>query len=702
MRKPSLRRRLRSHTSPRTSELEPICLLWILRILIPLGGHHNFIDQRGFRNDNLAEAIGFGHWVDPYPEDFDPKLVLSEARALHKEVESGCARAKVPDCLEANVRHLAEQVGLDEIDSAILRFAVMLHSESLLDDAADWLGQMNTLKVHHVLAVVLDLPESAVRAALSTHGLLARSGLVTIDHQRNCNLRSKLDLLSHEFADLMLSTRADLVDLLRGTLFSAGPAHLRLDDFAHLERELRILHPYLRKATASKRPGVNLFLHGAPGTGKSQLARVLAEDLGYELYEIAREDDDGDPVQGERRLRAFRAAQSFFAKRKALIVFDEVEDIFNDGFAFLGRKSTAQNCKPWLNQMLEENPVPTLWLSNSIQDMDPAFIRRFDMVIELPVPPRQQRERILREHCADLLDDASLARIAEVEDLAPALVTKASSVIRSISDELGPKASAEALEQLISATLEAQGHRPLITNDPNRLPEVYDPGFIAADADLSDIANGLIEVKSGRICLYGPPGTGKTAYGRWLAEQLELPLIIKRASDLISKWVGGSEKNIARAFREADQQKALLLIDEVDSFLQDRRGARHSWEVSSVNEMLTQMEAFPGVFIATTNLMRGLDQAALRRFDLKVKLGYLKPQQAWELACRHCQALGLSEPSASDRAQLATLKQLTPGDFMAVLRQHRFRPLKSPKALIAALAEECAVKEGPKRSIGFI
>ncbi|MBW6608203.1 ATP-binding protein, partial [Salmonella enterica subsp. enterica serovar Weltevreden] len=86
-----------------------------------------------------------------------------------------------------------------------------------------------------------------------------------------------------------------------------------------------------------------------------------------------------------------------------------------------------------------------------------------------------------------------------------------------------------------------------------------------------------------------------------------------------------------KAFRKAQNDGAVLLIDEVDSFLQDRRGAQHNWEVSEVNEMLTQMESFSGVFVASTNLMEGLDQAALRRFDLKVKFDYLRADQAWAL-----------------------------------------------------------------------
>lgn len=168
-------------------------------------------------------------------------------------------------------------------------------------------------------------------------------------------------------------------------------------------------------------------------------------------------------------------------------------------------------------------------------------------------------------------------------------------------------------------------------------------------------------------------------------------------------YVGETEHNIAKAFREAELDGALLLIDEVDSFLQDRRRAQRSWEVTEVNEMLTQMESFQGVFIASTNLMDGLDQAALRRFDLKVKFDFLSPEQAWLLFERQCAALELSQPSSRLRQKLAKLHYLPPGDFAAVARQNRFRTIASPVSFVAALGQECLVKEEcQKKSIGFL
>ena len=80
-------------------------------------------------------------------------------------------------------------------------------------------------------------------------------------------------------------------------------------------------------------------------------------------------------------------------------------------------------------------------------------------------------------------------------------------------------------------------------------------------------------------------------------------------------------------FAAARQQNAVLVLDEADSFLSDRRGARQSWEVTQVNELLTQMEAFDGIFICTTNLMEKLDPASLRRFAFKVRFDPMTPDQ---------------------------------------------------------------------------
>jgi transitional endoplasmic reticulum ATPase len=185
------------------------------------------------------------------------------------------------------------------------------------------------------------------------------------------------------------------------------------------------------------------------------------------------------------------------------------------------------------------------------------------------------------------------------------------------------------IELLVNQTLQAQGHPTLRKASPHAVVDFYDPALVCADANLDEVMQGLRRANSGRLCLYGPPGTGKTAYGRWLADQLQAPLHVKRASDLMSMYVGGSERAVAEAFAQAREDNAVLLVDEVDSFLQDRRGAQHSWESTMVNEMLTQMEAFPGIFVASTNLMDNLDPAALRRFDIKVKFGYLTAEQAW-------------------------------------------------------------------------
>ena len=135
---------------------------------------------------------------------------------------------------------------------------------------------------------------------------------------------------------------------------------------------------------------------------------------------------------------------------------------------------------------------------------------------------------------------------------------------------------------------------------------------------------------------------------RYLAERLGLQVIQKRASDLLSKWVGRHrETQIADAFAEARASGAFLVFDEADSLLADRRFAERTWEVSQVNEMLTWMESHPLPFACTTNLADHLDPATLRRFVFKIALDYLTPDQA---AIAFRRYFGLAAPALAGGA----------------------------------------------------
>ena len=145
--------------------------------------------------------------------------------------------------------------------------------------------------------------------------------------------------------------------------------------------------------------------------------------------------------------------------------------------------------------------------------------------------------------------------------------------------------------------------------------------------ELPRIVQALKARGHGTLCFWGPPGTGKTALAEHIARSLDRPLLIKQASDLMSKFVGETEQQMAAMFREAEAERAVLLLDEADSFLQDRRGAQRTYEVTEVNEMLQGMERFAGIFICTTNLFEELDEAALRRFAFKIRFKPLSATQ---------------------------------------------------------------------------
>jgi SpoVK/Ycf46/Vps4 family AAA+-type ATPase len=220
--------------------------------------------------------------------------------------------------------------------------------------------------------------------------------------------------------------------------------------------------------------------------------------------------------------------------------------------------------------------------------------------------------------------------------------------------------------------------------------------------ELPRIVSALKARGHGCLCFHGAPGTGKTALAEHMAQQLERPLMVRRASDLVSKFVGETEQHMAAMFREAEAEKAVLLLDEADSFLQDRRGAQRTYEVTEVNEMLQGMERYAGVFICTTNLMDRIDQAALRRFTFKIQFNPLTREQRERMFVVEALDGDASALTDAQRGRLARLEQLCPGDFAAVKRQVEIlAEALPPEEFLAQLEAEHRIKPEVRESRGM-
>ncbi|RYZ90058.1 MAG: AAA family ATPase, partial [Proteobacteria bacterium] len=139
-------------------------------------------------------------------------------------------------------------------------------------------------------------------------------------------------------------------------------------------------------------------------------------------------------------------------------------------------------------------------------------------------------------------------------------------------------------------------------------------------------------------------------------------MIVKTSSDILSAFIGETEKNIANAFRQAQKEKSLLFFDEVDLLLSSREKAIRSWEISAINEFLCRIEAFRGVTICATNFADNLDRAAFRRFGLKVHFGFLTGVNALAFFNHSFSDFLADDPLTEvEASKIAKLQCTTPG-----------------------------------------
>jgi len=673
---------------------------WILKIIIEMGGHKRFIDSdNDFEHEEMAGFLGLEKYVEFDYDDFnrtEPLLLLKKRlKTLRKKAPFSSS-----DLLRQNIEKLSELILLTPYEKQILEFVILLKQYDMLDNALSLLGgELNSSRAKRILNILLDIPIDAINEVFTANSTFSRSALLILHSEENYSLGSKLRLINYEFSDNMLNLDEDITEMIKDSVRLSDKGSLSISDYSYIKSDLEILMPFLNKALDENLKGVNILLYGLPGTGKTELSKTIADVLGTKLYEISYADSDGDPIEGEARLRLYKTAQALFFNNRTLLMYDEAEDVFEsyEGGFFMMPKQ--QSDKAWLNKVLETNNVPTIWITNNIGSIDNAIIRRFDMSIELPIPSKTQRKEIIKKHSNNILNEEEIETLSEHENIAPALISSAVKV----AEHLPEKQKNKAFMQLLNNTLKAQGYEEVKKNKAADLPSNYSLEFVNTDTKLEELVEGIKGHESARLCLYGASGTGKSAFAKHLAKMLDKPFVIKSGSSLMSKWVGETEKNIANAFREAMEEEAVLIFDEVDGFLAERGQAKVNWEVTQVNEMLVQMEKFDGIFVATTNLIDHLDQASLRRFDLKMEFKTLETQQLEKIFISYSKELNIETPNEKELHEMRSFKKLTTGDFATISRQSKFKKIESAADFIKRLKEEMKLKKNQDgNSMGFI
>jgi transitional endoplasmic reticulum ATPase len=611
-------------------------------------------------------------------------------QSLRQAWAEAAAQAAATDPVAANVAVFARAIKLDALETAIFHFVLLTDLETSFGVLCNDLVASRRVDGLGLLAAAVRRPVAEVRDRLEIGTLDALELVCGADDGAVWFTM----YIKRRIRDALRAPLAGPGEIERRLIGEPLTAQLESGDYDFVARERDFVISLLRGALMQRRKGINVLLYGPPGTGKTEFCKMVARAVGADLFAVGEADALGNEPERSERVDALRLAERIAGQRgNTVFLFDEMEDLQQQGErSAAGRRRVRRaGSKVFFNRILERNCVPVLWTANSIGEFDPAFLRRMSFAVEFRIPPATQRARMWSSHAREQaldLPESEAFRLAKVHSVAPSTMASA---VQAIATAQAAPSEIDFVVEALSRPLDSAARAPVVQ------PHTLVPELVNADADLDQLVNVLARPGAPRdfsLCLYGPPGTGKSAFARRLAVAMRLDLSIKRGSDLLSMWVGGTERAIAATFEEARRDERFLVIDEAEAFLWSRGGASRSWEVSMVNELLIAIEAHPLPLACTTNHLDFVDPAALRRFTFKIKFDYLTRAQTAAAFRRFF----MRTPPPS----LGQIEALTPGDFAAVAKKLRFYDADAlgDTDILRMLEQEAAVKNVGRR-IGF-
>lgn len=299
------------------------------------------------------------------------------------------------DIIRINIDRLATYFGLSDIETRIFRFLTSYKLVDAFKDVVDESILTGEVSFSFLLAQFCGSTEAEVRILLRPRAALRTLGIVKDDD----DYRSSIDVAVSGRLGQAMQVDVESMDELIAQLFPPAPVpEAEWQDFAGLGAQADLMRDILTRALETGMQGVNILLYGPPGTGKTEFCKVLTKEVRAQLRAVGETDEYGlEPTRYDRQSELCLAGKLLAKRRDTVLMFDEMEDLLGSsdgGGHLMSPPRPRTGSKVHFNRMLETNPVPVLWTTNSIDDCDPAFLRRMTFSLEMRAPTGAVRSRI--------------------------------------------------------------------------------------------------------------------------------------------------------------------------------------------------------------------------------------------------------------------------------------------------------------------